>query len=141
MAEFEEKLSAILANPQAMGQILSIAKSITGEGEPPPEEAPPPSEPPSEGGLSGLLDGLSQGENPLATLGDLDPRMLQIGLTLFSEYSTTDNRKIALLQALKPFLAEKRLAKVDKAIQIAKLSRVVATAYRLFKEDGGGGDV
>ena len=38
MAELEEKLNAILGNPEAMGQIVSIAKALSG-GE---EEAPPP---------------------------------------------------------------------------------------------------
>ena len=122
MAEFEEKLSSILNNPQAMGQILSIAKSMTAEGEPPPQEEAPE-------------------DSPLSALGEVDPRILQIGLRLFSEYSSSDNQKIALLQALKPFLSEKRLKKVDKAIQIGKLSRVMSTAYRLFKEEGGGEDV
>lgn len=51
MAEFEDKLNAILADPEAMGQIVSIAKALTGEassseaGTLPPEgtapEAPP----------------------------------------------------------------------------------------------------
>ena len=122
MAEFEEKLSSILSNPQAMGQILSIAKSMTSEGEPPPQEETPE-------------------DSPLSALGEVDPRILQIGLRLFSEYSSSDNQKVALLQALKPFLSEKRLKKVDKAIQIGKLSRVMSTAYRLFKEEGGGEDV
>ena len=31
MAEFEDKLNAILADPEAMGQIVSIAKALTGE--------------------------------------------------------------------------------------------------------------
>ena len=43
MAEFEEKLNAILGDPEAMGQIVSIAKALTGEGQstqsPPPEES------------------------------------------------------------------------------------------------------
>ena len=31
MAEFEEKLNAILSDPQAMGQIASLAQALTGE--------------------------------------------------------------------------------------------------------------
>ena len=44
MAEFEEKLNAILNDPQAMGQILSAAKALSGQEENPPAgpEAPPP---------------------------------------------------------------------------------------------------
>ena len=32
MAEFEDKLHAILGDPEAMGQIVSIAKALTGDG-------------------------------------------------------------------------------------------------------------
>ena len=31
MAEFEDRLNAILGDPEAMGQIVSIAKALTGE--------------------------------------------------------------------------------------------------------------
>ena len=31
MAEFEEKLNAILSDPQAMGQIASLAQALTGD--------------------------------------------------------------------------------------------------------------
>lgn len=159
MAEFEEKLNAILGDSEAMGQIVSIAKSLTG-GDGIERDASPSNaqaewvavgdtddqataddsgEEIDWSSLLGLLSGLGgDGGNPL---GDLDPRLIQGALTLFSEYSATDDRKITLLNALKPFLKESRYAKVDKAIQIAKLSRVIRVAFRLFKKDGGEGDV
>lgn len=160
MAEFEEKLNAILGDPEAMGQIVSIAKALTGgdgsdtgsavaspdAADTPAVDTDTPAAPVATGGgetdwssLLGLLGTLggNDGGNPLAALGDLDPRLIQGALTLYSEYSTTDDRKIALLGALKPFLKEERYAKVDKAIQIAKLSRVIRVAFRLFKKDGG----
>lgn len=140
MAELEDKLNAILGNPEAMGQIVNIAKALTaGTGDNPP---PPAGEPvdveyqPVEGG-----DETEDFFNPLSALGDLDPRLLQTAMRLFSEYSATDNRKVALLSALKPFLKEERYAKVDKAVQIAKLSRVVRVAFQLFKGGDANGDV
>ena len=44
MAEFEEKLQAILSDPQAMGQIASLAQALTGgaEGDAAPEADRPP---------------------------------------------------------------------------------------------------
>lgn len=171
MAELEEKLNAILGNPEAMGQIVSIAKALTGESgeeppapqeggsgtaeyspvEPPVEAAsgPAPSQDgggPDWGSIMALLSGFSGGgngsagdaaSNPLGALGNLDPRLIQTAVTLFSEYSATDDRKIALLAALKPFLKEERYAKMDRAIQIAKLSRVIRVAFQLFKKEGG----
>ena len=74
--------------------------------------------------------------SPLSALGDLDPRLIQTAVALFSEYSATDDRKIALLTAMKPFLKPERYAKVDKAVQIARLSRVIRAAFQLFKKSG-----
>ena len=116
MAEFEEKLNAILNDPQAMGQILSAAKALSGQEESPPAdpETPLPEEPAGD---------------PLSALGQLDPRLLQVGMRLLSEYTGSDDRKTALLEALKPFLRPERRAKVDQAVKIARLSRVIRTAF------------
>lgn len=155
MAEFEEKLNAILGDPEAMGQIVSIAKALTGESgsssdseAAPAQQPPPPAETESSQGqggqpdwssVLGLLGGMGgsgNGGNPLSVLGDLDPKMIQAAVTLFSEYSASDDRKTALLTALIPFLKPERQAKVEKAVRIAKLSRVIRAAFRLFKQNG-----
>lgn len=149
MAEFEEKLNAILGNPEAMGQIMNIAKALTtGSG-----EASAPASPPSETVEAQYVPVEDGGDtapsqpppisapDPLSALGELDPRLIQTAMRLFSEYSSTDDRKIALLSALKPFLKEERFAKVDKAVQIAKLSRVIRVAFQMFKGGDSHGDV
>lgn len=158
MAEFEDKLNAILADPEAMGQIVSIAKALTGRsflvrgrhapagGTPPeaPAASPAPAEEPEApaparlGGRAGHAGQPEQRRHgqPLSALGDLDPRLIQTAVALFSEYSATDDRKIALLTAMKPFLKPERYAKVDKAVQIARLSRVIRAAFQLFKKSG-----
>lgn len=82
--------------------------------------------------LLGMLGGGGD-SNPLSALSELDPQLLQAGLRLFSEYSATDDRKVALLNALKPFVKPERYAKVDKAVQIAKLARVIRVAFQLFQ--------
>lgn len=150
MAEFEDKLNAILGDPEAMGQIVSIAKALTGEGDSAPAQTPPaapeaPPDPPPGGqpdwqSILGLLGG---GDSPLSALGDLDPKLIQAAVTLFSEYSATDDRKVALLNALKPFLKPERQAKIDRAMQLARLSRVIRVAFRLFQanREEGAADV
>lgn len=113
MAEFEEKLDAILNDPQAMGQIMALARSLGGTGDrqaapPPSQEAnDEPADHPSPGGLS------------------LDPRLVEVGMKALSAYQDTDNKKAALLQALRPFVKEERAAKVDKAVEIARLSKAI----------------
>lgn len=175
--EFSDKLNAVLGDPEAMGQIMSIARALTGDGgQPPPpteEPAPPQSDRPVEpsvpapitptapvppqpaapqldlSSLMGMLGQLSGGQNtsaptgsssgnPLSALADIDPRLIQTGMKLLSEYNSTDDRKTALLTALRPFVKEERFAKVDRAIQLAKLSRVIRIALHVFKDSGGG---
>ena len=119
MGGFEEKLESILNNPQAMSQIMSLAQSLGGTGsdqsdsassEPPP---PPPSSPELQ----------------------LDPKLLTGLASLLSQNSSEDDQRIALLNALKPFVKEQRHAKIDKAIQIAKLSRMARMALELFRSE------
>lgn len=150
MDDFEEKLNAILSSPETMGQIMALADSLTGSSGPGQEEPAPlaPSKEPlpsahtAEGGggtlpdLSGLASALSGGNNPLSLLQTLDPAMLRAVGTLFQEYNRSDDEKATLLHALRPFLRPERWAKVEKAIQITRLSRVIRAAMRLFREKG-----
>lgn len=146
MDDFEEKLNSILSSPEAMGQIMALADSLTGQADPGTGDAAPPStQPPvpSGGGsgtglpdLSGLASAFSGGSNPLAMLQNLDPSMLQTIGALFQEYNRSDDEKAALLHALQPFLRPERWAKVEKAIQITRLSRVIRAAMQLFREKG-----
>lgn len=126
MAEWEEKLEGILSNPQAMEQIMSLAKSLEGgENSASPSASAPAPSPPSD--LSGLL----------GSVGQLDPKILSTAAKLFSQMGRQDDRRTALLQALRPFVKPERYAKLDKAIQIAKLSVLIRSGLELFraKED------
>lgn len=150
MADLQEQFESILGNPQVMGQITAIARALTGGPDAPedgprqepdaqevefvPVEEPSSQEPPAGGeqtpDLSALL-GMLGG-------GDVDPRLIQIALRVFSEYSAQDDEKAALLSALKPFLRSERLEKMEKAEKVARLSRVVRLAIQLLKEEGTG---
>ena len=145
MDDFEEKLNSILSSPEAMGQIMALADSLTGQADPGTGDAAPPgTQPPVPSGsggtglpdLSGLASAFSGGSNPLAMLQNLDPAMLQTIVTLFQEYNRSDDEKAALLRALQPFLRPERWVKVEKAIQITRLSRVIRAAMQLFREKG-----
>ncbi|MBS7219191.1 MAG: hypothetical protein KH028_07200 [Oscillospiraceae bacterium] len=139
MGEFEEKLNSILGDKDAMGQIMALAQSL---GKP----APPASEPEDENEETGWERACTPtpeagaGEDPLSALGSLDPRMVQMGMRLLKEYQTGDDRNTALLAALRPFLRKERYARLDRAIQIARLSRVIRVAFHSLsgKEEGEG---
>ena len=133
--DFSQKLNAILADPDAMGKILSLAQSL--EGEPAADEQEDkgreetgrtgdPATPPDLGGLLGTLTG---GES-------LDPRLLELGVRLLSEWNRPDDRRTALLAALRPYVKPERYAKVDRAIRIAKLSRLIRAALSALREGG-----
>ena len=117
MGEFEEKLNSILGDQQAMGQIMALAQSLGKQSSSDQEEkdtAPEPAEdaPPD---LSQLM-------------GNLDPKMVQLGMRLMREYQQDDGQNTALLQALRPYLREERRGRLDKAVQIAKRSRLLRVA-------------
>jgi len=128
LSEFEDKLQSILGNPDAMSQIMSIAQSLTGNtqnAEPSHEADETPD----------VFADPSPNSDPLSyALGNMDPRLLQLGLQLLFEYQSVDDRKTALLTALQPFVKESRYAKMDRAIQIAKLSHVIRVALDYFRK-------
>lgn len=125
MSEFEDKLNAILSSPETMEQIMALAGSIAGGGG--SEETPPPQ--PGEGGGAPDLSGLG------SLFSGVDPSMLVKLLPLVQEYQNGSSEKQALLNALKPFLRQESQAKVEKAIQITRLSHVIRSSMKLFRGD------
>lgn len=142
MGELEEKLESVLNNPDAMAQIMSLAQSLNAgggqfKGESPQEESAPPAEPPP---AASPAPQRAAGNDLLEGLSSLDPKLLSAAAGLFARYQNgNDDKRVALLNALRPFVRKERYAKLDKAIQIAKLSRLIRSAVDLFraaKEDG-----
>ena len=127
MADFEEKLQSILNNQEAMGQIMSLARSLSGESNAPKEsgeerddgnrvEQEKPSAP------------YSQSPDLSELLGELDPRMIQVGMEVVRQMRSTEDRNVALLNALRPFLREERRGRLDRALQIARMTRLIRVA-------------
>lgn len=133
MGEFEEKLNQILSSPQAMDQIMSLANSIAGAPgqqsaapSAPPVSGPEPGPPPSAAaaspaaGLGSLLSGLDAG-----AMGKI--------MELLSVYRQQEDEKAQLLTALRPFLRPERQSKLDQALQITRLSRVIRAALGMVQ--------
>lgn len=127
MSELEDKLGAILSNQDAMSQIMALAQSLGGADRaapPPPEsQTPPESAAPAGGDI-------------LSALGSVDPRLISMAMRLAGEYNSNNDSRAALLEALRPFVREERYAKLDKAIQISKLTRVIRIALDSFRHKG-----
>ena len=107
MGELEDRLNSILNDPEQMARISSLAQSLMGgEGWQTPE---------GPGKLAELLGGGS-GENALP--GKLASLLGQSG----------DADKRALLEAMKPYLSEKRRGKLDRAMKLTRMARLARLA-------------
>ena len=100
MAEFEDKLSSILGNPELMGQIMSMAGSLNQQAAPPPP--PPPQLPFDAGAMAGMM------------------KMLQA--------TQLEPRQRNLIQALRGFVPDDRLVRLEKAMQASLIARFASHA-------------
>ena len=100
MEGMEEKLGAILGNPQMMQQIMSMAQTLGAS--PPPSPQPEKSPAPA-----------------------LDPAMLQKMLPLI-QGSGIDQNQRSLLNALGPYLSRDRISRLEKAMRAAKMAGMVS---------------
>ena len=132
MAEFEDKLNSILGNQAAMNQIMALARSLSGEQ--PAQEAPPARESPSEDAtyVPAAEEPAPSAPDLSALMGQIDPRMLQMGMDIIRQVQSTEDRNAALLNALRPFLKEERRARLDRALQIARMTKLVRAALGAF---------
>lgn len=131
MAQFEEKLGAILNDPQTMSRILSIAQSLDGgKSEANPEPGSDPSPEPA-------MEPVSEPAEATAPGLDVDPRLMAAGMQALSAWQGPDDSRTALLQSLRPFVGPERCGKLDKAVRITKLSKVVRAALDTLKGDQG----
>lgn len=128
MSELEDKLNSILSNPDAMGQIMNLAQSL-GVGKKDTSPSPPP-----------IQDAMPSptGTDPFSALGSLDPRIFDMATKLLAAYQSNDDDRAALLTALRPFVRAERYAKLDQAIRISKLTRVIRIALDSFRNKDGG---
>lgn len=122
MAEFEDKLNSILGNQEAMNQIMALARSLSGDQA---QENTPVQE-----NSTYLPAGEAAAPPPdiSALMGQIDPKMLQIGMDVIRQVQSTDDRNTALINALRPFLREERRARLDRALQIARMTKLIRAA-------------
>lgn len=110
MAEMEEKLGAILSNPQMMQNIMAMAQSLSQDSPSPPQQT----------------------GTPEIQLPDIDFSMLQKLGGLGSQTSIDPHQK-ALLNALTPYLNQSRIQKLERAMRAAKIARLAS----VFLNSGG----
>ncbi len=102
MSDMEDKISAVLNNPQMMQQIMNMAQSLGAASPPPP--APEPKQ----------------------TTPNIDLGMLQKFAGVASEAKTDQNQQ-ALLRALSPYLSKDRIGRLEKAMRAAKMAKLAGS--------------
>ncbi len=113
MAELENIIGSIMSSPESVGKIMEIAKLFGGE-----EEKKEQTE-----GLPVPIGDIS---------GAIDPELVTKVMGLLNDYNATDDRRIRLLGAIRPYLKDSDSFHIDRAIHIVKLSHVAKSALKNF---------
>ena len=103
MDQMEEKLGAILGNPDLMQQIMSMAQSL--------QQSAPKQDPVPETQTS---------------MPDMDPALIGKIMSIAGKTGIDANQK-NLLCALEPYLTRQRIQKLEKAMRAAKLAGAAST--------------
>ena len=106
MDDLQSALQQLLADPQQLAELASMASAL---GLHPPEGGPPP-QPPTKPEDQKRPDAPPQQEGPR-------PPMLP------------GDRREKLLMALRPFLKPERQEKLDRALRIAQLTQLAGSAF------------
>lgn len=137
MDDLSQQLQSILSDPQTMGRLQGLLNSLgKDQGEASAEPAAPAG--PDLSALLGAL-GVGQASKPQESAGGtglmgLNPQALSLMTRLAPLLNRANQEDDAtrLLRALRPLLSEGRQKKVDEAIQILQMLRLLP----LLKESG-----
>lgn len=111
MDDLSEKLAGILNDPESMEQVKKMAENL----------------------FSGNEESQPENSNNQNTGNMPSPDQMQAIFSLMSKLNQTDgNDRTNLINALKPYLSEKRQTKADNAIRILKLLEL----WPLIKDSG-----
>ena len=123
MDDLTQQLQQILSDPQSMQQIQQMMGSLNLQAAPalqPAQAAPPqaapvsPPAPPPQNDLLGALGGITP--EALQTMTKLAPLLQQ---------TRQEDDATRLLRALRPMLSETRQSKLDEAIKILQMMRLL----------------
>lgn len=106
MEDIESKLGAILNNPEMMQQIMAFAQNFNQKSDTSKQETP---------------------QQEPAGFPQIDPAMLQ-KLTGMAQNSRIDNNQQLLLKALRPYINNRRISKLERAMRAAKMAGL-ATSF------------
>jgi hypothetical protein len=123
MSEIADKLESIINDPEQLGRVTQMAKGLMDSG---------------LGEKLGAMLGASEENRTQESKQEpaVSPELIA-GIGKAVSAANADSGKTAILSAMKPYLAEKRQARLDRAM---KLTRITGIARAVFGALGGGED-
>ena len=127
MDEMEKGLNSILSNPEAMQKIMAMAQSLSSGA----AQAPSP-----QSSNAPAQETAAPPEKPVSAPAMPDLSMLQ-KLSGLSGQTGIDKNQRSLLRALAPYLSKQRIARLERAMQAAKMAQFVSTALNGAQSNKG----
>lgn len=127
MEGMEEKIGALLSNPELMKNIMTMAQSL---GQNIPQQEPPQTPPPKQPQPQPKSQPQSKTAAPI---GKNELEMIS-RISALSQQTGLDRREQTLLKALNPYLSNDRLEKLEKAMHAAKMAKFATVA---MNQSGG----
>lgn len=144
MADLDERLSQLLSDPAAMERLTELARAIqtrqnSADPAAPMQDTPPPApqaDTPVTAVLSNLLAAESAAEMtqnapqdtgaaPVSPLVALLPQIMQ---AVSGNGNFVKRERVNLLQAMRPYLKDRRSDSIDRAIKMANITKAATLA-------------
>lgn len=125
MSELDDKLNSILSNPAMMQQIMSLAQALNqSEAQQPPPQQPQAQQPQVP---QPQVQQPQISQDHFAPTNDrgINPNLLSKIATLMQRGSIDKNQE-ALLRALRPYLNNQKLEKLERAMHAAKMAGIAS---------------
>lgn len=108
MEDLENKLGAVLNNPEMMQKIMSFAQSMNSSGE------------------------SHKQDESAGSFAQIDPSMIQ-RISGLARQSGIDKNQQSLLRALNPYLSNQRIQKLERAMRAAKMATMAGLVTKQVK--------
>ena len=113
MSELEDQINSVLGDPAQLEKITRLAQSLMGGARDSPAGPENPASGPQE----------------LFSQFGIDPETIsRVGGLLGMHAQDQTNNSQALLEAMKPYLSDKRRQKIDRAMKLARLAKLAGLA-------------
>ena len=119
MGEFEDRINSVLSDPGQMEKIAKLAKSFMADGGEKQAESP------AQDTAAGIFDTMP------------DPKLLGRISRLIQNGGGEKKQERALLEAMLPYMSEKRRSKMTTAIKIARIAGIARSVMGEMGDEGG----